>query len=100
MTDFSVEASADCPIATIELAGTNEEDLADLATAITDYSDGATVELEFTHGEDFYTAWDGESIWQFWFGTELLSDAAANGAYGILQPYSYENTSTGTSDAP
>ena len=97
--NLSAEDTADCLLADISLYGTEEDDLADLADEVTDYSDGATVELFMATGALLYAALEGESVMQLWFGTELEATEAPNGAYGIVQNYSWENTSADTSDA-
>ena len=60
-TDITAGGSSDCPLTEITLSGTGTDDYADLATEITDYSDGAMISVQWTFSGDYWTTMETET---------------------------------------
>merc|ERR1712147_229544 len=94
MTDFDIDATADCPSITFALAGKTETEGAALAADITAWSDGYNMTVTQTMSADYFASMATDAELQLAFGDGAELAAAENGAYNLTLVWSYDSSNS------
>merc|ERR1711959_481594 len=92
MTDYDIEASADCPSMTFTFSGKTADEQEALSDTISAWTDGYTVELAMAMMATYFAEMDTDTSLEVAFGNAATTSAAENGAYNFGFDWTYGTT--------